>query len=326
MKAIIVKEYGGPEQLKVGELSIPTIGPDDLLVKIEASAVNRADLLQRAGKYPPPPGESNILGLEMAGRIVDKGMKVKDWKIGDAVCGLLGGGGYAEYCIIHQDMALPIPGGLSFQEAAAIPEVFLTAYQALHWLAKINYEERILIHAGASGVGSAAIQLALLKKAEIIVTASANKHPLCKEMGAHFCIDYKEDDFAEMVNEYTEGKGVDVIIDFIGAPYYERNIKCLALDGRMVILGLLGGLKMQEPTNLAPLLFKRLQIMGSTLRSRDLNYKISLSQELKERTWPHFETGALRPVIDSVFPISEVGSAHRRMAANQNQGKIILRI
>lgn len=326
MKTIIIKEFGGPEQLIVGETTRPTIGPDDLLVKIEASAVNRADLLQREGNYPPPPGESEILGLEMAGRIVDKGPKVRDWKVGDAVCGLLGGGGYAEYCTIHQHMALPIPGGLSFQEAAAVPEVFLTAYQALHWLAHLDYGERVLIHAGASGVGSAAIQLAVLKKAEIIVTASSNKHPLCKELGANFCIDYKEDDFEDMVKEYTEGEGVDVIIDFIGGPYFDRNIKCLAPDGRMVILGLLGGLKVKDYINLGPILFKRLQIMGSTLRSRDLDYKTKLSQELKERTWPHFETGALRPIIDSVFPISEVASAHRRMADNQNQGKIILRI
>lgn len=326
MKAIIVETFGGPEQLQTGEAPKPIPGPDELLVRVAATAVNRADLLQREGKYPPPPGTSDILGLEMAGQVVDKGARVGDWKIGDAVCGLLSGGGYAEYCTIHQKMALPIPAGLDLQEAAALPEVFMTAFQALHWLAKLDYGEKILIHAGASGVGTAAIQLAKLKKADIIITASAHKHPLCKELGADYCIDYKEDDFAEMVAEYTEGKGVDIVLDFIGAPYFEANLRSLAPDGRLIMLGLLGGPKTQEPLNLLPVLARRLRIEGSTLRARDQDYKIRLAQDLKERSWSHFETATLRPVIDSVFPISEVASAHRRMAGNLNQGKIILRI
>lgn len=326
MKAIIVEQFGGPEQLQIKEVRKPVPGPDELLVKVAATAVNRADLLQREGKYPPPPGASEILGLEISGQVVDKGARVGDWKIGEMVCGLLPGGGYAEYCTIHQKLALPIPAGIGLQEAAAIPEVFMTAFQALHWLAKLDYGEKVLIHAGASGVGSAAIQLAKLKKAEIIVTASSNKHPLCKELGADFCIDYKADDFAEMVNEYTEGKGVNVILDFIGAPYFQSNLNSLDTDGRLILIGFLGGARIKEPFNLLPVLFKRLRIEGTTLRARDLNYKIQLAQDLKERSWSQFESGTLRPVIDSVFPISEVASAHRRMADNLNQGKIILRI
>lgn len=326
MKAIIVEQFGGPEQLQIKEVPQPVPGPDELLVKVVATAVNRADLLQREGKYPPPPGASEILGLEISGQVVDKGARVGDWKIGDMVCGLLPGGGYAEYCTIHQKLALPIPAGIDVQEAAAIPEVFMTAFQALHWLAKLDYGEKVLIHAGASGVGSAAIQLAKLKKAEIIITASTNKHPLCKELGADFCIDYKADDFSEMVTEYTEGKGVDVILDFIGAPYFQPNLSSLNTDGRLILIGFLGGARIKEPFDLLPVLFKRLRIEGTTLRARDLDYKIQLAQDLKERSWPQFESATLRPVIDSVFPISEVASAHRRMADNLNQGKIILRI
>jgi len=326
MKAILVDNFGGPEQLKMGEAPKPLAGPDELLVKVAATAVNRADLLQREGKYPPPKGASDILGLEIAGQVVDKGARVGDWKIGDQVCGLLPGGGYAEYCTIHQKLALPVPAGLDLQEAAALPEVFMTAFQALHWLAKLDYGEKVLIHAGASGVGTAAIQLAKLKKADILITASAHKHPLCKELGADYCIDYKADDFAEMVAEYTEEGGVDVILDFVGAPYFEANLQSLASDGRLIMLGFLGGMKIKGPLNLGPILFKRLKVEGTTLRARDLDYKIRLAQDLKERSWSHFETAALRPVIDSVFPISEVASAHRRMADNLNQGKIILRI
>lgn len=326
MKAIIQKSFGGPELLELGEAPKPLPGPEEILVKVVATAVNRADLLQREGQYPAPKGASEILGLEIAGRVVDKGARVGDWKIGDQVCGLVSGGAYAEYCTLHHKIALPIPSGLDFQEAAALPEVFMTAFQTLHWLAKLDYGEKVLIHAGASGVGTAAIQLAKLKKADILVTASDHKHPLCKELGADYCIDYKAEDFAEMVAEYTEGQGVDIILDFVGAPYFPANLQSLATDGRLIMIGLLGGMKLREPLKLLPILYKRLSIKGTTLRSRNQAYKSRLALDLKERCWNHFESGTLRPVIDSVFPLSEVASAHRRMAANLNQGKIILRI
>jgi len=326
MKAIIITQPGGPENLKLVDMPTPVPGPHELLVEIVATAVNRADLLQCAGHYPPPPGASEVPGLEMAGYVVDKGILVKDWKIGDAVCGLLAGGGYATHCVIHEKVALPIPAGMEVQDAAALPEVFMTAFQTLHWLGQLDYGERVLIHAGASGVGTAAIQLAQLKSAEIMVTASAHKHPLCRELGADFCIDYREDDFAAAVEDYTQGKGVDVILDFVGAPYFTANVNSLAPDGRLIMIGFLGGAQVREPVHLSPILFKRLRIQGTTLRARDLTYKVRLAQELKAQHWSDFDSGALRPVIDSVFPLSEVGGAHQRMADNLNQGKIILRI
>lgn len=325
MQAILVKQAGGPEQLYLGQAPIPDLGPEDLLVEVVSTALNRADLLQRAGLYPPPAGESNILGLEIAGIVVDKGIKVQRWKKGDRICGLVGGGAYAQYAKIHQDLALPIPDGLTFQEAAAIPEVFLTAYQALHWLAKLKPQERILIHAGASGVGTAAIQLAARMDAEIFVTASDPKHDLCRDLGAHYCIDYKTDSFLEFILEMTDGQGVQVVLDFVAVSYFKDNLKVLASGGRMVMLALLGGHRLDQ-LSLAPILMKHLTIMGSTLRSRNLTYKIALSQDLQKHCWSDFETGTLKPVIDSIFPLSEAKLAHERMEANQNQGKIILTV
>ena len=325
MQAILVKQAGGPEQLYVGRAPIPQLGPEDLLIEVAATALNRADLLQRAGKYPPPPGESTILGLEVAGTIVEKGINVHRWKIGDAVCGLVGGGAYAQYATLHQHLALPLPKSLSFQEAAAIPEVFLTAYQALNWLAKLEDQERILIHAGASGVGTAAIQLASRMDAEIFVTASGYKHDLCRDLGANHCIDYREESFADFILDITEEQGVDVVIDFIAANYFQDNLKVLARGGRLIMLALLGGHHL-ESASLAPILMKHLQIMGSTLRSRSLDYKIDLTQDFYSHHWSDFATGGLKPVIDSIFPFSEVKQAHERMEQNKNQGKIILTV
>ncbi|GAB5551490.1 MAG: NAD(P)H-quinone oxidoreductase [Saprospiraceae bacterium] len=325
MQAILVKQAGGPDQLGLGQAPIPILGPEELLVEVAATALNRADLLQRAGHYPPPKGESPILGLELAGTVVEKGINVHRWKKGDRVCGLVGGGAYAQYAKIHQDMALSIPDGLNFQEAAAIPEVFLTAYQAIHWLSKLEEQERILIHAGASGVGTAAIQLAARLDAEIFVTASSHKHHLCRDLGAHYCIDYKEDSFSDFILDLTEGQGVQVVIDFIAADYFKDNLKVLSRNGRMVMLALLGGHRVEAPS-LMPILMKHLTIMGSTLRSRSLEYKIALSKDLQKHCWTGFETGALKPVIDSIFPLAEVRQAHERMEANKNQGKIILTV
>jgi NADPH:quinone reductase-like Zn-dependent oxidoreductase len=228
--------------------------------------------------------------------------------------------------VLHEAMALPIPGTLSFVEAAAIPEVFLTAFQALDWLANLQAGEKILIHAGASGVGTAAIQLAQeMGASDILVTASAGKHALCRELGAQVAIDYHTESFAAQTTAHTNGYGVDVIIDFIAAPYFQSNLDILATDGRLVLLALLGG-TMPEGISLAPVLRKRLQITGSTLRSRDLAYKIRLSQALKAFAWQAFAEGRLRPVIDQVLPWTEIAAAHRRMEANQNAGKIVLEV
>ena len=325
MKAVIIKEFGGPEQLSLGEWDKPSPGPRQILVKVHTTALNRADTMQRRGVYPPPAGASPILGLEIAGEVAEVGTEVTQWKPGDRVFGLIPGGGYAEYAVIHQDMAMPMPNGFTFEQAVAIPEVFLTAYQAMKWLADIQSGEILLVHAGASGVGTAAIQLAKAMNVKTIVTASAPKHQTCLDLGASLAIDYKTEDFKEKALEFTEGRGVDVIIDFIAAPYFHNNIDALAIDGRMVILALMGGLNV-DGFNLGKMLRKRLKVMGSTLRARSRDYQIRLNQDLKAFAIPLIEQGQIKPVIDSVFDWTQVVEAHQYMEANKNTGKIILKV
>lgn len=325
MKAVLVRLSGGPEQLYIGEWEKPVPAPHQLLVKVEATALNRADTLQRAGKYLPPAGASPILGLEMAGRVVEIGEAVTQWKVGDRVFGLLPGGGYAQFAVIHEDMAMGVPKTMSMEEAAAIPEVFLTAFQALCWLGKLKAGEQVLIHAGASGVGTAAIQLAREMGAGVIVTASAAKHQTCQALGAATVIDYKTTTFDKKVHEVTEGRGVDVIIDFIAAGYFAQNIDSLAIDGRLILLATLSGGKINE-FDLRQILSKRLQITGSTLRSRSLDYQITLTRELSAFALPRFQDGRLKPVIDRVLDWTQVQEAHHLMESNQNTGKIVLRI
>lgn len=325
MKAILVKEPGGPEQLYIGESEKPLPSPYELLVRVQATALNRADTLQRQGKYPPPKGASPILGLEIAGEVVEAGISCKHFKKGDKVFGLLPGGGYAEYAIIHEEMAMPVPENLSMEEAAAIPEVFLTAYQALVWLGKLHPGERALIHAGASGVGTAGIQLARAMQAEVLVTASEQKLQACLNLGANKAINYKEVAFEDAVLAHTNSEGVDVIIDFIAGPYFKPNIECLRLDGRLVLLASLGGGKVDE-FDLRKILMKRLHIMGSTLRSRTLGYQMKLTEEMWRFAKPHFVSGNIKPVVDTVFDWQQMADAHRYMEENKNIGKIVLRI
>lgn len=325
MKAILLPQFGEPEVMQMGEWPTPEPGHKEIRVQIKATALNRADTMQRRGTYPPPPGESPIMGLEMAGVVEKVGAEVTQWQVGDHVCGLLGGGGYAEMCVTHEDMVFRLPKNLSFEEGAAIPEIFLTAFQALHWLAKVEAGEKVLIHAGASGVGTAAIQLVQLHQADCIVTASAAKHATCLELGANHAIDYKKENFAEVIEDLTAGKGVNVILDFIAAPYFQMNLAALGLEGRLVMLSLIGGIKPKE-VNLAPILRKRLQIIGTTLRARSLAYKIALTKDLATKCLPHFETGELKPIIDSIVPWTEVAAAHQRMENNLNTGKIVLKI
>ncbi|MFN7119197.1 MAG: NAD(P)H-quinone oxidoreductase [Saprospiraceae bacterium] len=325
MRAVLLKKFGSADNLYISTYPPPPLGEQEILVKVHATALNRADLLQREGKYPAPPGESEILGLEMAGEIVEVGSNVTKWQAGDRVCGLLGGGGYAELAVIHEDLALPIPAALSFEQAAAIPEVFLTAFQALHWLAKLQAQESVLIHAGASGVGTAAIQLAKQAKASVLVTASAGKHDFCLQLGADYAIDYQSINFETALLEKTAGKGVNVVIDFIGAPYMQQNLNVLQTDGRLVMLALMGGTKVNE-LMIGNILRKRLQILGSTLRARSLDYKIALTRDFRLAAWDAFEKGTLKPVVDKIFDWKDVAEAHRYMESNQNKGKIILKI
>lgn len=324
MKAVIIEKFGGPENLKIGDWEKPQAKEHEILVKVHATALNRADTLQRKGMYPVPKGVTPILGLELAGEVVEVGSKVKDWNIGDKVFGLISGGGYAEYAVTHEKMAMKIPEGWSYQEAAAIPEVFLTAFQAMKWLANIQSGESLLVHAGASGVGTAAIQLAKTMNITTFVTASAEKHQICLDLGAEKAIDYKNQDFEKEILNLTDKAGVDVIIDFIAAPYFNQNLNILKLDGRMVMLALLGGVNVE--INLLSILRKRLSILGSTLRSRTLDYQMQLTAEFQDYAFPFFEKKELKPVIDSVFNWEKVADAHRYMESNQNKGKIILEI
>lgn len=325
VKAILVDEDGGPEQLRLGTRPDPQPDAAELLVDVRATALNRADLMQRRGHYPPPEGASDLLGLEMAGTVAEAGAACEGFAEGDRVFGLLPGGGYAECAVIDHEMAMPIPDSLSFEEAAALPEVFLTAYQALYWLGGLAEGHRVLIHAGASGVGTAATQLVVEAGAEALVTASAPKHETCRTLGAGAAIDYRNEDFAERVDEITDGGGVDLVLDFIGAPYFQKNTRVLRTDGRLVLLSVLGGTTV-ESVDLRRLLAKRLHVKASTLRARARDYKVRLTQEFAAYALPLFKEGALRPVIDRVYDWTDATDAHRRMEANENAGKLVLRV
>jgi len=326
MKAILQKEAGGAEQLYIGDTETPSLREDELLVKVKAAGLNRADILQRQGRYPPPPGASPIIGLEMAGIIENIGGNVQKWKKGDHVCALLPGGGYAEYAVIPDRMAIPIPSNLSFEEAASLPEAFLTAFQALVWIGQINEGDAVLIHAGASGVGTAAIQLVNAFQARAIVTAgSTEKLNFCQQLGAELGINYKEKSFAPVVLEATSENGIDIIIDFVGAPYWQQNIEVLAVDGRIIILATMGG-AIVDKFNFRDLFKKRGALIASSLRSRSHDYKINLTQDFIQKCLPLFFSGKLKAVVDKIFPWDKVAEAHRYMEENRNMGKIVLKV
>lgn len=325
MKALLVDDSSGRPVMKIGQYQKPEPKEYELLVKIKATALNRADLMQKAGTYPPPEGASPILGLEMAGIVEETGSSVTDFKKGDRVFGLLSGGGYAEYCTLPAGHAMAIPESFSYEEAAAVPEVFLTAYQAVIWLGELKEEESILIHAGASGVGTAAIQLArLLRHARIITTAGSEKKcSLTASLGSDLCMNYKEEDYATSIEETFGKNSVDVIIDFVGSPYWEKNMKIAAMDGRIVYLSMLGGATV-ENMSLVPVLRKRLTIKGSTLRNRSSEYKARLTAEFSRHVIGLFHDDNLKPVIDSIYDWSDAEEAHQKMENNLNAGKIIL--
>ncbi len=326
MKAVLIQDFGDVDQLYIGEVDAPELIQNSIRVKVVATALNRADTLQRKGFYPPPPGASPVLGLEMAGEVIEVGEKVTKWNKGDRVCGLLAGGGYAEQVVIHEDVAMSIPEGMSYTDAAGIPEVFLTAFQALSYLAKLQPAEQILIHAGASGVGTAAIQLAKAMGAgKVIVSASKGKHQICKDLGADDTIDYASQNFQEEVAKLTDGVGVDVIIDFLAAAYFQKNINSLNFDGRMIMLALMGGMQLDN-VNIGNILRKRIRIIGSTLRARTIDYKIGLTKDFSNFAMHRFADGSLKPVIDSIYNWNNVQEAHSHMEANKNKGKIILTI
>ena len=305
----------------LGEIPKPSLADNEVLVKVKAAALNRADILQRRGMYPSPPGASDILGMEIAGTVVDSNNH-KDLQ-GKNVMAMISGGGYAEYAAIPAELVLPVPENLDMAEAAGVMEAFLTGWQALKWLSDLKQDEKILIHAGASGVGSACIQLAKSMGAVVVVTASGSKLDFCRELGADYGINYQDTDFSEVIKE--RWNAMHVIIDFIGGSYFQQNLASLEKDGRMVMLGLLGGLK-PPAINLSPILFNRLTIMGSTLRSRSLDYRIRLVQDFKKHCYHWLQTGSIKPIIDRVFHWHEVGQAHQYMEENRNKGKIVLEV
>lgn len=325
MKALLVDSSTDQPKMVVGEHPKPKPSAGELLVKIEATALNRADLLQKAGKYPQPEGASPILGLEMAGTVEEVGEGVTFFEAGDPVFGLLPGGGYAEYCTIHEELAMPVPESVSIEEAAGIAETFLTAFQALLWNGEIYDGETVLIHAGGSGVGTSTIQLAKqVYDAKVIATAgSQEKLDLCRSLGADITINYKEQDFAEVIEKELGENRVDLVVDFVGAPYWDQNMKVLAMDGRLVNLALLGGASV-EKMSMVPILRKRLTVRGSTLRNRTDLYKKLLTEEFTEVVFDLIGSGKIKPIIDSVYDWNDADKAHERMANNLNAGKIIL--
>ena len=321
MKAIKTQK----DELVWTEAEEPAVGPGEVRIENHATAVNRADLSQRAGGYPPPPGASPVLGLECAGVVSAVGEGVSRVVAGDEVCALLAGGGYAETVVVPAGQVLKKPAKLTFVEAASIPEVFATAYLNLYMEARLKKGEHAVIHAGASGVGTAAIQMCAAFGTPAFVTAgSQDKVDRCIEFGADAGMNRHEGDFTEAIRTWTGGRGADVILDPVGGAYLAANLASLATDGRLVIIGLLGGAKAEAP--LGTMMVKRLRIIGSTLRARSIAAKATIMDALKERVWPLLDDGTIRPVIERVFPVEEAGSAHDLIAGNQTFGKVVLRV
>jgi len=315
---------GGPEKMVLARGSLPDLKPGDILIRVEAAGVNRPDVLQRLGMYPPPPGASPILGLEVAGEVVALGEGAEGFIVGDKVCGLANGGGYAEFCALPATQAMPWPKGYDAARAAALPETFFTVWANVFQMADLVEGEKILIHGGSSGIGTTAIQLARAFGAEVFVTAgSKDKCDACVSLGAKRAINYREEDFKSVILEETGGRGVDVILDMVGAPYFDRNIASLAKDGRLSIIAFLGGATV-EKANIAPILGKRLHIMGSAMRPRTAVEKESIRDDLEDNVWPLLEDGDIAPVMHAIVPFSEVAEAHRLMEAGDHIGKIVM--
>ncbi|MEU6236099.1 NAD(P)H-quinone oxidoreductase [Kitasatospora sp. NPDC047058] len=324
MHAMTIPEPGGPEALVWAEVPDPVPGEGEVLVEVAASAVNRADLLQRQGFYNPPPGSPPYPGLECAGRIVALGPGVAGWAVGDEVCALLAGGGYAELVAVPTGQLLPVPKGLTVEQAAALPEVVSTVWSNVFLTAHLRPGETVLLHGGASGIGTMAIQLAKAVGARVAVTAgSAEKLARCAALGADILIDYREQDFVEALREATDGAGADVILDIMGARYLQRNVDALAVNGRLVIIGLQGGV--QGELNLNTLLRKRGAVVATNLRGRPLAEKAAIVAAVREHVWPLVESGVVKPVIDRVLPLAEAAAGHRVLEAGEQVGKVVLR-
>jgi NADPH:quinone reductase len=323
MTVIEIAAPGGPEQLKLARRPTPKPGEGEVLVRVAAAGVNRPDVMQRQGKYPPPPGASDIPGLEIAGEVVSLGTKVSGVRLGDEVTALLAGGGYAEYALAAAPLCLPVPKGLSLIEAAAIPETFFTVWTNLFDRGGCKAGDAVLIHGGTSGIGTTAIQLAAARGARVFATAGTpDKARACERLGAARGIDYKTEDFVEVVRRETDGKGVDVILDMVAASYFARNVESLAIEGRLVVISLLGGARTE--LNLNTVMSKRIFITGSTLRVRSVAQKALVAEGVRRNVWPLLEQKRVHPVIHATFPLAEAAEAHRMIESSQHIGKIVL--
>ncbi len=320
MRAVIAVTPGGPEVLEVRELPDPTPGPGEVLVQVAATAVNRADLLQRQGFYPPPRGASDVIGLECSGTVAALGADVSDWQVGDEVCALLAGGGYADLVAVPAGQLMPVPTGLSLVEAAALPEVACTVWSNVFMLAGLQPTEQFLVHGGAGGIGTCAIQLASALGAKVFATAgSPEKLALCAELGADVTVNYRDEDFVAVLNE---AGGADVILDNMGAKYLGRNVDALATEGRLVVIGLQGGVKGE--LDLGKLLRKRGAVLATALRSRPVEEKTAICASVVEHVWPLVADGAVRPVVHTTLPLEQAADAHRLMESGDHVGKIVL--
>lgn len=325
MTAIQITEPGGPEVLVPTTRDVPLPGEGEVLVRVAAAGVNRPDALQRAGGYNPPPGTTDIPGLEVAGEIVALGERVEGWAVGDALCGLVAGGGYAEYCPVPVPQCLPVPAGFDMVRAAALPETYFTVWTNLFERGRLRAGEAVLIHGGSSGIGTTAIQLARAFGARVFATAgSAGKCEACERLGAERAINYRDEDFVEIVRGLTDDKGVDVVLDMVGGDYIQRNINALAVEGRLVQIAFLRSPKAE--VNFMPLLVRRLTFTGSTLRPRSVAEKGRIADGLREHVWPLLESGAVAPVIHGTFPLAEAAAAHALMESSGHIGKIVLTV
>jgi NADPH2:quinone reductase len=323
MTAVEISAPGGPDVLKATTVSVPKPGPGQVLVKVAAAGVNRPDVAQRMGVYPPPPGHSPLPGLEVAGEVAAVGPGVTRWKPGDKVCALVNGGGYAEYCLAEEPIALPIPAGLDLVKAAAVPETFFTVWNNVFERGRLVAGEWLLVHGGSSGIGTTAIQLGKAFGAKVIATAgSAEKCKACLELGADKAVNYKSEDFVAAAREATGGKGVDVTLDMVGGDYTERNIVAAAEDGRIVQIAVLGGAEVKF--NIARVMMKRLTLTGSTLRPRTREVKAGFARALEAKVWPLLAAGKVKVVMDSTFPLAKAADAHRRLETGEHIGKIVL--
>jgi NADPH2:quinone reductase len=323
MRAIEISRPGPPEVLTLVERPRPTIGPDDVLIRVVAAGVNRPDVMQRMGHYPPPPGASDLPGLEVSGTIDDVGAAVTTFAPGDRVCALVSGGGYAEWCAAPAGQCLPLPKGTDFIAAAALPETTFTVWSNVFDRGKLASGESILVHGGSSGIGTTAIQLAHARGARVFATAgSAEKCAACEALGAERAINYRDADFVAAVKEATGGRGVDVVLDIIGGDYLQRNISVLAMDGRLVQIGMLGGTKSSIDT--LPVLQRRLMITGSTLRPRPVAEKAAIARAVFKNVWPLVESGQLRAIVHATYPLADAAAAHRVMESSAHIGKLVL--